>query len=256
MNVTQIGAQLYTVRDYLKDPAAITASLKKVRQIGYQAVQLSGLGPIDDDELLRILDDQGIICCATHESGDKILSEAQAVAERLDKLNCTHVSFPHPSGIDLSKSAAVLDLARRLDEAGAVLAKAGKVLSYHNHSLEFRRLDGKVILDLIYDNTDPANLQAEMDTYWVQHGGGDPVAWCRRLNNRLPILHLKDYIIDNKNEPTFAEIGSGNLNWPAIIDAAENSGCQWFVVEQDTCAGDPFDSLKKSYEYMRDNLCK
>ena len=256
MDVNQIGAQLYTVRDYLKDPAAIAASLAKVRQIGYQAVQLSGLGPIDDDELVRILDDLGIICCATHESGEKILSDPQAVAERLNKLNCTYVSFPHPSGIDLSKSAAVLDLARRLDAAGAVLAKAGKVLSYHNHSLEFRRLEGKLVLDLIYDNTDPAHLQAEIDTYWVQHGGADPVAWCRRLKNRLPVLHLKDYVIDNKNEPTFAEIGSGNLNWPAIIDAAESSGCKWFVVEQDTCSGDPFDSLKKSYEYMRDNLCK
>ena len=156
---------------------------------------------------------------------------------------------------DISTTAAVLDLAHRLDAAGAALTQTGKTLLYHNHHLEFRRVDGRLILDLIYDNTDPSHLQAELDTYWVQFGGADPVEWCHRLHGRLPALHVKDYVVNNQNDPIYAEIGSGNLNWPAIIDTAQESGCQWFIVEQDTCPGDPFDSLKLSFEYMKENLC-
>lgn len=255
MNISQVGAQLYTLRDFLKNPADIAESLEKVRQIGYEAVQVSGLGPIDDAELAKILDGQGLTCAATHEDSDLILDNPQAVADHLGRLNCQYTAYPYPRNIDFSTTENVLDLARKLDNAGSILRQAGMVLTYHNHSIEFRRLDGKIILDIIYDNTDPKNLQGEPDTYWIQHGGGCPVLWCNRLNNRLPLLHMKDYVINNSNEPTYAEIGQGNLDWPDIIAAAENAGCRWYLVEQDTCPGDPFDSLKISFDYIKEHLC-
>ena len=111
------------------------------------------------------------------------------------------------------------------------------------------------MLDLLYAQTDARYLQAEIDTYWVQYGGGDPVAWCEKLAGRLPLLHLKDYMFTPAAKPAFAEIGSGNLDWKRIIAAAEKSGCQWFIVEQDTCPGDPFDSVAKSYRYIAEHLC-
>ncbi|MEI8063705.1 MAG: TIM barrel protein, partial [Verrucomicrobiota bacterium] len=119
----------------------------------------------------------------------------------------------------------------------------------------FQRVAGRSVLEIIYAETDQRYLQGEPDTYWVQHGGGDPVAWCERLKGRLPIIHLKDYTVLSDNKATYTEIGNGNLNWKKIVAAAEKSGCQWFIVEQDTCLGDPFDSLGQSFEYIRDNLC-
>lgn len=68
-------------------------------------------------------------------------------------------------------------------------------------------------------------------------------------------MHLKDFAITHDNQISYAEIGQGNLNWLAIIQAADLSGCQWFVVEQDTCPGDSFDSLRQSFNFIRDNLC-
>ena len=70
----------------------------------------------------------------------------------------------------------------------------------------------------------------------------------------LPQLHLKDYVINDDNQPTFAEIGNGNLDWPRIIAAADEVGCEWFIVEQDTCAGDPFDSVKASFDYLQEQV--
>jgi sugar phosphate isomerase/epimerase len=250
MKTTQIAAQLYTLRDHLKTPAEIAASLKKVRQIGYRAVQVSGMGPIEETELNRMLAGEGLVCCATHEPGAKILDETAAVIARLQKLNCRCTAYPYPAGVDFGSLPAVLGLAARLDTAGRLMREAGLVLTYHNHAIEFQRLDGKPALDWLYEKTDARNLQGEIDTYWVQHGGGDPAVWCRKLSRRLPVLHLKDYTVLG-GKPAFAPVGSGNLDMPAIVSAADAAGCEWFIVEQDDCYGaDPFDALAQSYRYL------
>ena len=255
MKTSQLAAQLYTCRDLLKTPPDIAATLRRVRAAGYTAVQVSGMGPIAEEELNRILDGEGLVCCATHEPSQQILDEPSRVVERLRKLRCGITAYPYPANVDLGSESAVNELAARLDAAGAVLAKAGMILCYHNHSLEFRKLGGRTILDRLYEGTSRSRLQAELDTYWVQHGGGDPVAWCERLAGRMPVIHLKDYGIDGQNQPCFREVGSGNLDFKRIIGAAERGGCRWFIVEQDVCPGDPIDSLAQSYRYLAENIC-
>lgn len=254
MKIEQVAVQLFTLREFTKTPADIAATLKKVRKIGYQAVQASALGPIEESELVKLLEGEGLTCCATHESGETILNNPQAVAERLQKLDCKYTAYPYPAGIDFFDEAQVHALAQKLDASGKVLRKAGQVLTYHNHANEFVRHGGKTALEIIYDETSKKNLQAEIDTFWVQYGGGDPVEWCKRLSKRLPLLHMKDYAIGKEIRHEMAEIGSGNLDWKAIVKAAEKSGCEWFIVEQDVCPGDPFESLKKSFDYIEANL--
>lgn len=256
MKLSQVAVQLYTLRDFTQTPDEIAAALKKVRSIGYEAVQVSATGPIDESELVRILDGEGLVCCATHEPGSAILRAPEHVVERLQKLNCRYTAYPFPAGIDMTDPAQVQELTRNLDASGAVLRAAGLVLTYHNHAHEFVRHDSGLALEMIYSGSSAENLQGEIDTYWVQFGGGDPVDWCRRLKGRLPLLHLKDYAVGEGYQPVMAEIGSGNLNWEAIISAAQESGCEWFIVEQDVCPGDPFDSLKKSFDYIRDHLAE
>jgi sugar phosphate isomerase/epimerase len=255
MKLHQVALQLYTLREFLKTPADIAASLKRVREIGYPAVQLSGLGPIPEADVVKICRDHGLTICATHENSDLILNEPGRVVERLKKFGCRLTAYPYPAGIQFDSLAAVKEFCRRLNAAGQVLHEAGQVLCYHNHHIEFQRVAGRTVLEIIFAETDPRYLQGEPDTYWVQHGGGDPVEWCERLKGRLPILHLKDYTVLPDNKVTFTEIGNGNLNWKKIIAAAEAAGCQWYCVEQDTCPGDPFVSAKQSFDFVRDNLC-
>jgi sugar phosphate isomerase/epimerase len=253
MKISQVAAQLYTVREYCKTAPDFAETLKKIRAIGYQAVQISGVGPIPEADLVRMLNKEGLVCCATHEGS--ILSDPGKVVERLRQLNCRYTAYPYPSGITLNTLADVKELARRLNASGRILADAGQVLTYHNHSIEFRRFDGRVMLDVLFAETDPACLQGEIDTFWVQYGGGSPEEWCRKLNGRLPLLHLKDYGVTSEAKHTFTEIGYGNLNWKAIIAAADQAGCEWYIVEQDTCPGNPFESLKKSFDYIKETLC-
>ena len=258
MKKRQIVAQLYTIRDYLKTPKEMAGSLKKIRQIGYEAVQLSGHGPIEDAELKRIVDGEGLVCVATHESGEDIIERPREVSEHLARLGCAMTAFPHPGKYPQSTREDVEKLARGLDAAGAVLRQNGQILGYHNHNNEFAKIDGKTVLDWIFEIADPRNLVGEIDTYWIQAGGGDTLAWIKKLKGRLPFIHLKDYGYEVGKGVVFEEIGSGNLDFKLIVAAAEKAGCKWFIVEQDAhwAKDDPFLSLTMSFDYLVANVCR
>lgn len=256
MKISQVAAQLYTIREFIKTPPEIASSLRKIREIGFEAVQVSGMGSINESELLKITEKEGLTICATHEPAQSILDTPHAVVERLKKLGCKYTAYPFPAGVDFTEGSEITALIQKLDAAGKVLREADLVLTYHNHAIELAKIGGKTILEHIYDTTDSRALQGEIDTYWIQAGGADPVQWCEKLAGRLPLLHLKDYAMSLENKPRFAEIGQGNLDWKRIIPAAEKSGCEWFIVEQDTCPGDPFISLKMSFDYIKANLCE
>ncbi|MES2202142.1 MAG: sugar phosphate isomerase/epimerase [candidate division FCPU426 bacterium] len=255
MKLNQVAVQLYTLRDFLKTPAEIAASMKKVRAIGYTAVQESGLGPIEVKEWLSILKNEGLTLIGTHEDSKLILDDPEQVVTRLKERGVTHTAYPWPH-VEMKTQEDLNGFAKRLDHSGEVLRKAGCVLTYHNHHVEFRHIGGKTILEQLYSLTDPRNLQGEIDTYWVQSGGADSVDWCRRLHGRLPWIHMKDFVINDKNEAIMAEIGHGNMDFHAIVGAAEAAGCKWFIVEQDVCPADPFDSLAKSFKYVSTQLVK
>jgi sugar phosphate isomerase/epimerase len=254
MKISQVAAQLYTVRDFCQNAADLATTARKIRAIGYGAVQLSGLGPISPEEIVRIMAGEGLTICATHEPGAVILDQPEKAVANLQKLGCRLTAYPYPAGIDFGDARSITTLVRKLDAAGARFRAAGLTLGYHNHDIEFLRFEGAPVLDYIFAHCDPQNLVAELDTYWVHHGGGDCVEWCRKLRGRLPFIHLKDYAMTVERKPTYCEIGLGTLPFRRIIDEAERSGCGWFIVEQDTCPGDPFASLRGSFDYLKANL--
>lgn len=257
MNREQIAITLYTLRDHCTTATAFAATLRRLYAIGYRAVQLSGVGPIPEHQLASILNDEGMTCCATHENGAALLTQTARIIDRLAALGCTYTAYPFPAGVDTGSQESVDTLIAGLNRAGEALHAHGQVLTYHNHGIEFRRIEGETILERIYRSTNPLYLQGELDTYWVQAGGESPQGWCRRLTNRLPLLHLKDYGIDSEGRGVFSEVGSGNLNWKEIIDAADTSGCRWFIIEQDSnwANNDPFESARISYHWVAQTLC-
>jgi sugar phosphate isomerase/epimerase len=146
-------------------------------------------------------------------------------------------------------------LKRFVDELGPVtekLAAAGMDFSYHNHNHELARYGGKTWLAMLYEQASPKMLKAEIDTYWITAGGGDPTVWIRRMFGRQPLLHLKDMVIGPDRQQRFAEIGEGNLNWQAILQAARESGVEGVLVEQDQCyERGPLESLAISYNNLK-----
>ena len=250
----QIAIQLYTLRDFTQTPADFASTLRRVRGIGFHAVELAGTAGLPPADAAMIARDSGLGICASHESMEMILKHPQQVVDRLGEFGITHAIYSYPQGVDFSDAGQVDHLIAGLDAAGAVLRRAGMMLAYHNHALEFFRRGGRTVLDEIFARTSPEHLKAELDIHWVQAGGGDPVKTCRGLAGRLPLLHVKDYTVTATGERRFAEVGHGNLDVPEILAAAVAAGCRWFVVEQDTCDGDPFECVARSLDYLK-GLC-
>ncbi|HEY3757175.1 MAG TPA: sugar phosphate isomerase/epimerase [Opitutaceae bacterium] len=254
MKRSQIGATLFTARDFCRTASDLAATARKLRAMGYEAVQHTWSCPVEPREAKSILNGEGLNLVSSHERGAMLLTEPEEAVERMRELGCTLTAFPYPEGVDLQSEAGVRDFARRLAHAGRVLRDAGMTLGYHNHDLEFRTFEGATILDFLFAEIGSDLMVAELDTYWVHVGGGDCVEWCRRLRGRLPFIHLKDLAQPAEGAPHWTEIGNGVLPFPAIVAAAELSGCGQFLVEQDTCPGDPFDSLQRSFDYLVETL--
>lgn len=249
----QLAAQLYTLRDFLKTPEDVKKSLAKVKAIGYEAIQLSGIGPMDDQLLADIIRESGLNPCASHDSAVKICDEPESVIARLKLIGCPHTAYPYPHRQDLTTREAVEDWAAKLEKAAQKFAAAGLTLSYHNHALEFCKVDGEIQLEMLYRLA--PSLQVEIDTFWIQSGGQNPVDWIKKFPGRQPLLHLKDFGIIN-SERCMRPIGDGNLDWDGIFDAAEKAGVQYYIVEQDTCQKDPFESLADSYRFIVERFVK
>jgi sugar phosphate isomerase/epimerase len=250
MTLDQIAVQLYTLRDHCRTATDLAATAAKVRAIGYRAVQVSGVGPIPAAEIRRIMDSNGLIICATHEPAQEILDQPEKVIERLNVLGCSLTAYPYPAGVDFTRADDIEQLVRKLDASGAKLRAAGLTLGYHNHAIEFVKYRGAPVLEYIFAATSPEHIVAELDTYWVHYGGGDVTDWCRKLRGRQPFVHLKDYGFLPENRPTYCELGAGTLPLDRIVAEAEAGGCCWFIVEQDTCPGDPIESVAQSYRYL------
>lgn len=249
MGASVIGAQLYTLRDFLKTPEDIRSTFARVRQMGYEAVQCSALGPIEPAQLKQTADDNNLKIVATHISFDAIRDEAQRVIDEHNLWGCRHVAIGGMPA-EYRSEDGFHRFAVEASEAARPLIDAGLTFSYHNHSFELERFDGRTGLEILAAESDPATFSFEVDTYWIQHGGGNPVTWLQRLQDRMHIVHFKDLAM-NGSEQLFAEVGEGNLEWLPIIEACKAAGIDWYLIEQDRCQQDPFDALALSLKNLR-----
>lgn len=248
----QIGVQFYTLRDQCNTLEDFEKSLAKVADIGYKYVQISGVCPYEPQWLREQLDKNGLSCVITHSPLERMRDETEAVIADHNVFGCDYIGIG--SGPNLLKSPEdmqqIIDLAHT---AGRKMNAAGKRLMYHHHSPEFSRdyPDGLTRLEYLLANTTEEELGITYDTYWAQVGGVDVAAYLCRLKGRSPCIHLKDLVLSDW-EQKMAPVGSGNLNWNAILEAAKDCDVKYALVEQDLCYDeDPFDCLKKSYDFLK-----
>lgn len=239
----QIGAQLYTVRDYMKDTDALAETLKKIADIGYRTVQVSAACPYDPAWMRDRLAENGLACVLTHTACDRLLAEPATVAAEHAVFGCKYIGI---GWYDIAREG-LDDFVARFAPVGRTLYERGAQLMYHNHDMEFVRFGDSVLLQQLAERFAPEELGITLDTYWVQYGGGDPSDWLRRLRGRTPCIHLKDMGHGHTMQP----VGSGNMNFDGILAAAEETGVQYALVEQDDCNGeDPFACLARSFAYL------
>lgn len=264
----KLAVQMYTVRDFTKTATEFAQALEKISVIGYRAVQLSAVGAMSGEnpevspqQAQKMLDDNGLKCIATHRGWNDLANNTQKEIEFHQILGCDYTAIGGIPG-DYGKDSAD-GYKRFVHDALPVIEKlkaGGLRWGYHNHAYEFARISeiganyakGKVpqtLYDILIEEGGPDFL-LEMDVYWVEHSGTNPERVIERCQGRLPVIHIKDKEM-NGNEPVMAPIGEGNLDWAHLIPALDAAGVQWYCIEQDVCRRDPFDCLKSSFEFLR-----
>lgn len=242
----QIGAQFFTIRQFCKTLEDLEESIKKIADIGYKTVQISGTCKYDPIWLKEQLDKNGLKCVLTHTPEDRLQNDTVNVAKDHDILDCKRVglgSFTFEESDDCYQKfvdtySPVMD----------TLKANGKYFMYHNHDAEFRKCGDDILLAKMEKDFPADKLGFTLDTFWVQAGGGDPAYWIERLAGRVPCIHLKDYAYGK----VMSVVGEGNINFDRVFQKAEEAGTEYMLVEQDNCNGeDPFDCLKRSYEYLK-----
>ena len=244
-----VSIQLYTLRDDIQND--LVQTLRRVAEIGYRNVELAGFGGVSAKELKQLLSDFGLQAPSAHVGIDVLQSSGSTrVLEDYQELGCPNLIVPHLGDQWRSGAQGYRNTAEVLNEIGSRLHTEGFQLGYHNHDFEFKEVfDGKSGLEWLMDETDPALVHLELDTYWALFAGHDPVEVIKTYGSRVSLLHIKDMEPDTR---AFAPVGTGSLPLDGILEAADTVGVKYLIVEQDsTTRQTPLESVAISYATMK-----
>jgi sugar phosphate isomerase/epimerase len=245
-----LGAQLYTVRLFTQSERDLDVTLRRCAEIGYSTVQISAIGDIAPQRVRQLCDRHGLKIALTHTNPERILRDTEAVIREHDEMGCDYIGMGMMP--ERYRSPAWIErFALDYIEPARKIAAAGKLLMYHNHALEFAKIGGRHIMDILTDAFAPGEMGVTLDTYWLQVAGGDVCHWIGRLADRMPCVHLKDVEALLDNTCAMAPVLEGTMNFRAILAALEKAGgTKYLLVEQDVCRESPFACLEKSYRNL------
>jgi sugar phosphate isomerase/epimerase len=240
-----VSLQLYSLRpDVYAGGGDLPGVVRTVAEIGYKGVEFAGLYGNDPKDLGKLVSDLGMQVSSTH-GGIPTEETIQQIADTELALGNTRlISGFGPD--DFKTVDACKIAAGKFSKAAELLAPYGISFGFHNHWWEFFTLDGKYVYDILMEEA--PNVFSELDVYWCAYGKGDPVKIISKYGARLPVLHIKDGPL-TEGEPHTA-VGSGVLDIPAIVGAADPNVLKWLIVELDNCKTDMLAAVKQSYKYL------
>lgn len=241
------GLQLYTVRkEMLEDNVG---TLKKIASLGYKEIESAGSEKgsyygFKPSEIKKITKDLGMTLRSGHVHYDDKWQQTidDAVESGQEYLI---VSVMPTKGQTIDNYKAVADV---FNKAGEACKKSNIIFGYHNHDSEFEKDNGKVLYDVLLENTHPEFVKMEMDLGWVIVTGNDPLAYFEKYPGRFPLWHLKDMDMKEKHS---VEFGKGGLDIKKILQNAKKAGMKYFFVEQEEYSGTAFDCLKYNIDYLK-----
>jgi sugar phosphate isomerase/epimerase len=247
-----VGVQLYTVRDQAEKD--LNAVLAHISMIGYKEVETYwNVYTHPAKKLQSMIVDNGMSVPSGHFDYDGLESKLDYAKE----LGVQYVVCPMLPKDMWTSADGFKKAAAQFDKWGEQVNKMGMQFGFHNHNYEFQKFGNTTGFDILTQNTDAKLVCLEMDCYWITQAGQDPVAMLKKFGSRIQLLHLKD------RQPGFpttqmlgpdaehiTEVGSGTIDWKAVIETGQQTGVKHFFVERDNGSTPPFESLRISYNYL------
>lgn len=252
------GLNLFSLRELVQTQKGFAEVLRKVRQMGYSYIQISGV-PLSPQVIAQESDDAGLPIKLTHSSLDRILNDTDGVMAENAVFGCKNIGLGYFLPETVCDEKKCKDTIAKLNEVAVKMKKEGFTFFLHHHHNEFLKYGNQTVFDYILENA--PEIHFVVDTYWLQYGGVNTVGFLDRLKGKAECMHLKDYKLRPQKdsawcEPHFAPVGSGTLDFSSIVTAALQAGTQYFFVEQDDASdyADPLGEVNKSIDYIKENL--
>ncbi|WP_029067200.1 sugar phosphate isomerase/epimerase family protein [Lachnobacterium bovis] len=269
-----VGVQVYGLRDLLEDtPENFKNVMTEIKKMGYDGVELAGLYGLEPEFVKKTLDEVGLIPISAHVAFAEMMDDIDKVIKDYSTIGVKYLVMPYMAEeyrpVNPEGFKKFLPL---LNEIGEKIHKAGMTFLYHNHDFEFVKLEnGKWGYDEMFDSIPHDNLQSELDTCWCDVATGEPVEFVEKYTDRIPVVHLKDYIkkgevknmykligIDEEESEEntgyfgFRPVGFGQMIWEPVLEAATKANASWVIVEQDEhYETAPLECARRSREYLR-----
>lgn len=247
-----IALQLYSVRDRMA--ADFEGTLATVSALGYDGVEFAGLYDKSAAEVKALCEKYSLTPISAHVPFVDMMADPAGVLQTYAEIGCRYVVIPYLTEEYRPGNDRFEEVIAGAALLGKTAKELGMTLLYHNHDFEFKKIDGKYALDVLYDTVSAELLQTELDLCWVKVGGEEPASYLRKYAGRAPIVHFKDFSgkvggkmyaligIDDDGEEasefSFRPLGMGCQNIPELLSASEDAGAEWIVVEQDNPSDD------------------
>jgi sugar phosphate isomerase/epimerase len=235
-----VGLQLYSLREqFAKD---VPSTLDLVRGFGIEYVELAGTYNVAPDKFRQQLDARGLKAISGHFPYEQLRDHVEDVAQEAKTLGLQYAGcawIPHNGPLD---EKTCRDAIAVFNHAGEALAKHGLRFFYHVHGYEFEPRPNGTFFELLMAETKPEFVHFQMDVFWIVHPGQDPVKLLEKYGNRWELMHVKDM---KKGTPTGlftgntavtndVIVGTGVMDWPAILRAARKAGIKWYFIEDES----------------------
>jgi sugar phosphate isomerase/epimerase len=234
-----LGVQTYTFRRSIgADPAKVLDTIKK---LGFKEIEGGG-GRMHPVDFKKLCDERGISIPSTGAGYEELVNKIDSVVWKAKLLGAKYVMcawIPHQNNELTFENAkkAVEDF----NKAGKILKENGLTFCYHAHGYEFQPYENGTLLDYIFKNTNPEYVSFQMDIFWIQFGGGDPVALLKKYGSRWKMMHLKDMRKGTKKDLTGltsvendVTLNTGELDLPAILKEAKRIGIKHYFIEDES----------------------
>jgi len=238
----QLGIQLHSVRELTIQ--GFSEVLRQIAQIGYQGVEMAKLNGTKPADFLKMANDLNLAICGAHISIQDESEVQRALDEQEELGNRTIVISIQRENI--GSESEIQRWYEKVVRANSLMQSRGMKLGLHNHDFEFEtKFNGRTAFDILVDKLE-SDIFLEIDTYWAQTGGVDPVTLLKRFGSRASSLHIKDGP-GVRGEPNVA-VGTGKMDIKSVLKASQ---AKWHIVEFDRCGTDIWPALEESFNFLK-----
>lgn len=233
----EFGIQLYSLRNQFKED--VEGSLKQISDWGITYIEGGGTYGMSEERFLALLDKYGLKTVSIGASYEDLRDKPESLISKAKAFGATYVMcawIPHKGNFDLQDTENAIAV---FNEAGRVLKEAGITLAYHMHGYEFGPHGGGTLFDLMAQNAE--HFAFEMDMYWVQHGGVDPLELLNQYPDKFVLYHLKDMqhgvkgnLSGHEDVETNVVLGTGQIDVAALVKRGAELGIQYMFIEDES----------------------